>query len=77
MNGMIKKLRKNLKTNNLNKYLLYLDSNNYIDIQCLKNYHKVISNGVMIYLWTKYKQVFMKLIFQFQKIYIMNLKIIH
>ena len=28
MNGMIKKLRKNLKTNNLNKYLLYLDANN-------------------------------------------------
>ena len=28
MNGMIKKLRKNLKTNNLNEYLLYLDANN-------------------------------------------------
>ena len=28
MNGMIRKLRKNLKTNNLNKYLLYLDANN-------------------------------------------------
>ena len=28
MNGMIKKLRKKLKTNNLNKYLLYLDANN-------------------------------------------------
>ena len=28
MNGMIKKLRKNLKTNYSNKYLLYLDANN-------------------------------------------------
>ena len=28
MNGIIKKLRKNLKTKNLNKYLLYLDANN-------------------------------------------------
>ena len=28
MNGKIKKLRKNLKTNNLNKYLLYIDANN-------------------------------------------------
>ena len=28
MNGILKKLRKNLKTNNLDKYLLYLDANN-------------------------------------------------
>ena len=28
MNGKIKKLRKNSKTNDLNKYLLYLDANN-------------------------------------------------
>ena len=30
------------------KYLLYLDANNYTDIQCLKNYHIKISNGVII-----------------------------
>ena len=50
MNGKIKKLRKNLKTNNLNKYLLYLDANNLCGYSMSQKLPYKISNGQMIYL---------------------------
>ena len=51
MNGMIKKLRKNLKTNNSNKYLLYLDANNlygYSMSQKLPNKNFKLSNDLTL-----------------------------
>ena len=49
INVQIKKLRKNFKTNDLNKFLMYLDANNlYGHSMSQSHYHTKISNGQMI-----------------------------
>ena len=45
-----KKFKHKLKTNDLNKYLLYLDANNLYGYSVSQKLPLKISNGVMIYL---------------------------
>ena len=72
-----KKFKNKLKTKDLNKYLLYLDAYNlygYSMSEKLPYQNFKWSNNLTL---DKIQTVFMNLIFQFQKIYIINLKIIH